>query len=238
VFSASVLTFLPACDCLTTNALLQLSTLNWLTPVQSSKLLLVLASTVVLGFVPHRDPWQYFSSFRTFMCFEMGPPFRRDEGSGYFCSPPPSTGQSNWLSLTVLLITFRHGPPRKHRSSVAVSNCCCAEMLVCEAVTQLQLLYSCFFRGRCLATGLYAIIFTIVRSVYTYSICALSLVKSISNFQLRMCKIFTVLRLYNIHDNNTFIYNTKLLSVQTLCSRLCLILLSIAITKAYWLEGL
>jgi hypothetical protein len=67
--SASMLTFLPAGDCLTTNSLLQLSILNW-------------------------------------------------------------------LSLTVLLITSRHGPHRKHCSSVAVSNCCRANMLVCETATQ------------------------------------------------------------------------------------------------------
>jgi hypothetical protein len=92
ISSAFVLTFLPAGDCLTTNSLLQLSTLSW-------------------------------------------------------------------LSLIVLLITSRHVPHRKHNSSLAVSNCCHADMLVCDAFTQWRLLYSCFFRGRCLTTGLNATIF-------------------------------------------------------------------------------
>jgi hypothetical protein len=39
---------------------------NW-TAAQSSKLLLALVSTVVLGFGPSRDPWPYFCSFQTFM---------------------------------------------------------------------------------------------------------------------------------------------------------------------------
>jgi hypothetical protein len=32
-------------------------------------------------------------------------------------------------------------------------------MLVCEAVTWQRLLYSCFFRGRCLSTGVHATIY-------------------------------------------------------------------------------
>jgi hypothetical protein len=49
-------------------------------PVQSSKLLLVLDSTVILGFELRPDPWPYFCSFQTFECFEMGPHFRREDG--------------------------------------------------------------------------------------------------------------------------------------------------------------
>jgi hypothetical protein len=33
-------------------------------PIQSSKLLLVLISTIILGFGPRRDSWPYFCSFR------------------------------------------------------------------------------------------------------------------------------------------------------------------------------
>jgi hypothetical protein len=56
--------------------------------------------------------------------------------------------------------TSRHGPHRKHRSCVAVSNCCRENLIVCEAVTQWRLLYSCPFCGRCLATGLHATIYS------------------------------------------------------------------------------
>jgi hypothetical protein len=54
---------------------------------------------------------------------------------GYDGGIRTSLHAGNWLSLTVLLITPRHGPHRKHRSSVAVSSCC-AKMLVCKDVTQ------------------------------------------------------------------------------------------------------
>jgi hypothetical protein len=40
------------------------------------------------------------------------------------------------IAPTVLIITCRHGSPRKCRSSLAVSNCCHANMLVCEDVTE------------------------------------------------------------------------------------------------------
>jgi hypothetical protein len=42
--------------------------------VQSIKLLLAFASTVVLGFWPRRDPSPYFCYFQTSTCFETGPP--------------------------------------------------------------------------------------------------------------------------------------------------------------------
>jgi hypothetical protein len=47
-------------------------------PVLSSKLLLALASTAVLGVGPPRDPWLYFCSFQTFTCFEMRHPLWRE----------------------------------------------------------------------------------------------------------------------------------------------------------------
>jgi hypothetical protein len=50
-----------------------------ITDGQSSTFLLALASTI-LGFGPPWCSWLYFCSSITFMCFEMGPPLRR-EGS-------------------------------------------------------------------------------------------------------------------------------------------------------------
>jgi hypothetical protein len=52
-------------------------------PVQHSKLLLILAITIVLGFGPRRGPWPYFRSFQTFRSFQMEPPLRQEEGSDY-----------------------------------------------------------------------------------------------------------------------------------------------------------
>jgi hypothetical protein len=62
---------------------------------------------------------------------------------------------TDFTSLTLLLITFRHGPHRNHLSSLAVSNCCSENMLICKAVTRLRLSSSCFFRYHCLATSLH-----------------------------------------------------------------------------------
>jgi hypothetical protein len=50
-------------------------------------------------------------------------------------SNPPLRGVVDF-QIIVLLITSQHGQHRKHRSYVAVSNCCLANMLLCEAVTQ------------------------------------------------------------------------------------------------------
>jgi hypothetical protein len=48
--------------------------------VQSSKLLLTPASTVVLGFGPRRDPWPiFYIFFKTVFAFEMGSPLQRGE---------------------------------------------------------------------------------------------------------------------------------------------------------------
>jgi hypothetical protein len=63
-------------------------------PEQPSKLLLGLASTVVFGFGPRRDPRPYFCSFQAFTWSEMGPIFRREEGSDY-SDHSASTGE--WL---------------------------------------------------------------------------------------------------------------------------------------------
>jgi hypothetical protein len=63
----------------------------------------------------------------------------------------------------VFLITPRHGPRRKHRSSFAVQlfllNCCL--LRICCLTTDVALL----FRGRCLQTGVYATISLITVSV-------------------------------------------------------------------------
>jgi hypothetical protein len=53
------------------------------TPVQCSKLLLVLANTVVLDFGTHVHIF-----FCPNFCFEMGPPFQREEGFDYCLSVP------------------------------------------------------------------------------------------------------------------------------------------------------
>jgi hypothetical protein len=54
-------------------------------PVHSRELVQALASTVVLGFEPRRDPWPYFCSFQTFMCF--------------WNRAPSSTWRGVWLLL-------------------------------------------------------------------------------------------------------------------------------------------
>jgi hypothetical protein len=51
-------------------------------------------------------------------------------------SNPPPRGVDWRLHLTVLLITFWHGRHSKQHSPVAVSNCCCANMLDCKAITR------------------------------------------------------------------------------------------------------
>jgi hypothetical protein len=51
----------------------------------SGKLLLVLASTVVLGIGTH---YRIYFSFQTFAYFEMGHPLRREKGSDSYWSLP------------------------------------------------------------------------------------------------------------------------------------------------------
>jgi hypothetical protein len=95
---AAVLTFLPACDCLTSNSLIHPSTLNS-TPVQLSQLLLVLASTVVIGFDPRRDLWPLFVLFRLMCASKWGPLF---EGFDYYRSLLLYRG------VTLLSLTLTH----------------------------------------------------------------------------------------------------------------------------------
>jgi hypothetical protein len=74
-------------------------------PFYSSKLLLVLASTVVLDFGPLRDPWPCSCSFHTSTCFEMGPPLRWEEGSdgSDYC-----WSLILYLGVTLLALTLMH----------------------------------------------------------------------------------------------------------------------------------
>jgi hypothetical protein len=56
-------------------------------------------------------------------------------------SKQPPSPLNDWTHLhcrsqLVPLITSRHGPHRKHRSSLLYFNCCRGNMFVCEAVTQ------------------------------------------------------------------------------------------------------
>jgi hypothetical protein len=70
------------------------------------------------------DSWQYFTVSHSRLPSPSSPTTRR------------ATVEVSTLPPTVLLITRRHGRHRKHRSSVAVSNCCCGKTLFREAVTQ------------------------------------------------------------------------------------------------------
>jgi hypothetical protein len=106
--SVSVITFLPVGDYLTTNSLSK-----W-------KLRPTISRPVCLG-VKHKS----------------GPQTRHlliSESCGFV-----DVGRSlQLIAPTVLLITFRQGPHRKHRSSVAVSNCCRAKHVCswsCYSVT-------------------------------------------------------------------------------------------------------
>jgi hypothetical protein len=74
--SASVLTFLPAGDCFTTNSLFQLSTLG-----RSVKLLLAFASTVIPGFSLLEIHYQYFYSLLDMHMFRNGASSSTKEGS-------------------------------------------------------------------------------------------------------------------------------------------------------------
>jgi hypothetical protein len=56
------------------------------------KLVLTIASTVILGFDSRRDPWPHF--FKSFKCFEMGPSLQQEEGSNYN-GHSPSTGEDS-----------------------------------------------------------------------------------------------------------------------------------------------
>jgi hypothetical protein len=71
-------------------------------PVQSSKLLLAFASTVVLGFGPRRGSLPYSCSFETLTCFKTGSLFWRDERSDYFWS------LFLYWGVTLLALTLTH----------------------------------------------------------------------------------------------------------------------------------
>jgi hypothetical protein len=81
------------------------------------------------------------------------------------CSPlthslthqPTDSSPTNYPAYNIL-----HGPHRKHCSIIAVQ-LSWKHALVCEAVTQQRLVYSCYFRSRCLAMGLHA---TILKLTY------------------------------------------------------------------------
>jgi hypothetical protein len=67
---------------------------------RSVKLLLALASTMNLGSGPVWTHDHIFVLFKTFTCFEMGPPLRREEGSDYYWSLPFTVGPSAYLLTT------------------------------------------------------------------------------------------------------------------------------------------
>jgi hypothetical protein len=75
-----------------------------LSPVQFSKLLLAITSTVDLGFGPRRDPWPYFCSFHVFICFELGPRLRREEGSDRYWSHPYHWGVTRLAGKLLLVL--------------------------------------------------------------------------------------------------------------------------------------
>jgi hypothetical protein len=83
------------------------------TPVQSSKLLLVLASTFVLGFGPRRDPWS--CSFQTLRVLKWGLLLFEGWRGLTTAGHSASTGESLfWRSLSVtpihILFILRHLP--------------------------------------------------------------------------------------------------------------------------------
>jgi hypothetical protein len=142
--SASVLTLFLAGDCLTTNSFLQLSTLG-----RSVKLLLAFANTLIpcFSFLEIHD--QDFYSLLDMYVFRNG--------------ASSSTKESVFLcrfdcQLPLQLITALYGPHVKHSSSVPLFNYYCANMFVCEAITQQRLLYICLSCCRCPARAVHAII--------------------------------------------------------------------------------
>jgi hypothetical protein len=76
-----------------------------LLPIQSSNLLLALASTVIPGIRPCWDPRPYFSSLQTFTCFKMGPFLWREDESVYYWSLPLYWGVTcYWFTKQSILV--------------------------------------------------------------------------------------------------------------------------------------
>jgi hypothetical protein len=86
-------------------------------------------------FISPRTWWPSYTP-RHWVPFPSPPTTRRVTVEVFEPASTRHTMGSNWLSLTVLLITSRHEPHRKHRSSSAVFSCCHANLIVFEAVTQ------------------------------------------------------------------------------------------------------
>jgi hypothetical protein len=90
-----------------------------------------------------------------------------------FSHQQPTTPELQWFSN---YITAPNLSCLQHLSTdctentpfiIAVCLCCCRNMLVCRAITSQQLLYTCLFRGRCLARGLHTgILYT--ENVYNF----------------------------------------------------------------------
>jgi hypothetical protein len=96
---ASKLYLLPVSFCFLANSCLLfnyeyvvdifLQNVGWLSVGWSVKMMLVLVSTIILGFESRRDPWpRFFSLLYMWMCLEVGLPLQRDEGSDYYWSVP------------------------------------------------------------------------------------------------------------------------------------------------------
>jgi hypothetical protein len=123
------------------------------------QLLLAFASAVILGTESHgtRDYillpqiWDYPNlegQVSVFIPQKQGGPFilidtgftfqplLRLAGLRWRYSKQSAYGITVYSQIPVRLITFRHVPHRKHCSTNAVSNCCRAYMLVCEAAAQ------------------------------------------------------------------------------------------------------
>jgi hypothetical protein len=79
---------------------------------QSSKLLLALASTVVLVIGSHQDQWPYFCSLQTSTCCEMRLSLQPEEGSDYYCSLPFYWG------VTLLALTHSLTHSSEYRTTI------------------------------------------------------------------------------------------------------------------------
>jgi hypothetical protein len=121
----------------------------------------------------HRLVFSNLLRVSTSRCLVATSDGRHSSFSGFRNYPQPqlpashsnSSQQLNCISLTNSLtpLTDSLTRPAHNISSQTAQkplfiwecNCCRGNMLVCAAVTWQRLLYSCLFRGRCLATGLH-----------------------------------------------------------------------------------